>query len=90
MPAAFQPAGTRYRQIPEIPSPRVAAGGGRGLLPGRARHHRVMHLRWVAVAAGDHLADSEHLRVLESRPTASRPALDTATSPRSCVAVSTS
>jgi hypothetical protein len=29
-----------------------------------------MHLRWVAVVAGDHLADSEHLPVLGSRPAA--------------------
>ena len=44
-----------------MPLSRVAAGGGRGLLPGRARHHRVMHLRWVAGVAGDLLTDSEHL-----------------------------
>jgi hypothetical protein len=90
MPAAFQPAGTRYRQIPEIPSSRVAARGGRGLLPGRACHHRVMHLRWVAVVAGDHLAESEHPRVPGSRPAARRQVQDAATSRRSCLAVITS
>jgi hypothetical protein len=84
------PAGTRYRQIPEIPSPRVAAGGGRGLLPGRARHHRVRHLRWVAVVAGDHLAASEHLHVLGSSPAARSQARDTAASRRSCGAMITS
>jgi DNA-binding transcriptional LysR family regulator len=68
----------------------VAAGGGRGLLPGRARHHRVMHLRWVAVVAGDHLADSEHLQVPGSSPAARKQVQGTAASRRSCGAVITS